>query len=219
MAKITDIEKKYKEDLTIRDKKILGYIEEKWYETGGYTPSYREICKDMNIKSTSTVYAVMEKLEKKGYIKKVTNAGDKVKRYELLGSSLNEEGTVLAKNRKDKRELISLKVAKIPYIEKIVNVDDIYAIENMKEYMAFPLEYAKQVNMYVFKSRNSYFSENGILKGSLVIFDTVEHYIHGDLIAYLDKQKKKIGIRQHKRTEDKTDILGKIMGVYTQIKY
>ena len=68
MAKMTYEEKIYSDNLTDKDKKILGYIEEQWYLNGGFTPSYREICKGLNIGSTSTVYASIRKLEEKGYI-------------------------------------------------------------------------------------------------------------------------------------------------------
>ena len=38
MAKMTYEEKIYSDNLTDKDKKILGYIEEQWYLNGGFTP-------------------------------------------------------------------------------------------------------------------------------------------------------------------------------------
>ncbi|SHH76043.1 repressor LexA [Caloranaerobacter azorensis DSM 13643] len=46
-------------------KAIDTYIKEK-----GYSPTIREICKMVNLKSSSTVYEHLRKLEKAGYIKR-----------------------------------------------------------------------------------------------------------------------------------------------------
>ena len=200
MAKMTYEEKIYSDNLTDKDKKILGYIEEQWYLNGGFTPSYREICKGLNIGSTSTVYASIRKLEEKGYIKKTINKNDKVKRYDLV---------------------VSLKVAKVPYIYKIKNKENIFAEENLKEYIAIPIEYGKEKNMYAFESKNSEFKEVGILNKSLVIFDTEERYISRDLVAIIEEKASytRIGIKRYERGDITENILGKIVGVYTDITY
>ena len=211
MAKMTYEEKIYSDNLTDKDKKILGYIEEQWYLNGGFTPSYREICKGLNIGSTSTVYASIRKLEEKGYIKKTINKNDKVKRYDLVISSLNLDGTKLRKKKNEKHELVSLKVAKVPYIYKIKNKENIFSEENLKEYIAIPIEYGKEKNMYAF----------GILNKSLVIFDTEERYISRDLVAIIEEKASytRIGIKRYERGDSTENILGKIVGVYTDITY
>lgn len=221
MAKMTYEEKIYSDNLTDKDKKILGYIEEQWYLNGGFTPSYREICKGLNIGSTSTVYASIRKLEEKGYIKKTINKNDKVKRYDLVISSLNADGTKLRKKKNEKHELVSLKVAKVPYIYKIKNKENIFAEENLKEYIAIPIEYGKEKNMYAFESKNSEFKEVGILNKSLVIFDTEERYISRDLVAIIEEKASytRIGIKRYERGDITENILGKIVGVYTDITY
>ena len=221
MAKMTYEEKIYSDNLTDKDKKILGYIEEQWYLNGGFTPSYREICKGLNIGSTSTVYASIRKLEEKGYIKKTINKNDKVKRYDLVISSLNVDGTKLRKKRNEKHELVSLKVAKVPYIYKIKNKENIFSEENLKEYIAIPIEYGKEKNMYAFESKNSDFKELGILKKSIVIFDVEERYISNDIVAIIENKENytRIGIRRYKRGDSTENILGKIVGVYTNITY
>ena len=221
MAKMTYEEKIYSDNLTDKDKKILGYIEEQWYLNGGFTPSYREICKGLNIGSTSTIYASIRKLEEKGYIKKTINKNDKVKRYDLVISSLNLDGTKLRKKKNEKHELVSLKVAKVPYIYRIKNKENIFSEENLKEYIAIPIEYGKEKNMYAFESKNADFKEVGILKKSLVIFDIEERYISNDIVAVIEEKENhtRIGIRRYKRGENTENILGKIVGVYTNITY
>ena len=175
----------------------------------------------MNISSTSTVYASIRKLEEKGYIKKSVNENEKVTRYDLIISSLNEKGTNLRKKKKEKYELVSLRVAKVPYIYKIVNKENIFAEENLKEYIAVPIEYGKEKNMYAFESKNADFKEVGILKKSLVIFDIEERYISNDIVAVIEEKENhtRIGIRRYKRGKNTEKILGKIVGVYTNITY
>ena len=65
----------------------------------------------------------------------------------------------MRKKKKEKYELVSLRVAKVPYIYKIINKENIFAEENLKEYIAVPIEYGKEKNMYAFESKNSDFKE------------------------------------------------------------
>ena len=75
--------------------------------------------------------------------------------------------------------------------------------------------------MYAFESKNSEFKEVGILNKSLVIFDTEERYISRDLVAIIENKENytRIGIRRYKRGDSTENILGKIVGVYTNITY
>ena len=58
-----------KEELNKREKTILKFIE-KQIMTDGYPPSVREIGQAVGLSSTATVHGYLERLEKKGYIKK-----------------------------------------------------------------------------------------------------------------------------------------------------
>ena len=201
---------------------VLGMIKEK--EQSAYdlqkNVEYRNISKWVKV-STPSIYKKVIQLEEKGYIKKTINKNDKVKRYDLVISSLNVDGTKLRKKRNEKHELVSLKVAKVPYIYKIKNKENIFAEENLKEYIAIPIEYGKEKNMYAFESKNSEFKEVGILNKSLVIFDTEERYISRDLVAIIEEKASytRIGIKRYERGDSTENILGKIVGVYTNITY
>ena len=60
----------YSMELTERETKVLKYIEDVFYESRGATPSYREIQTFLGLNTTSSVYNIMTRLEKKGYIKR-----------------------------------------------------------------------------------------------------------------------------------------------------
>ena len=75
--------------------------------------------------------------------------------------------------------------------------------------------------MYAFESKNSDFKELGILQKSIVIFDVEERYISNDIVAIIENKENytRIGIRRYKRGDSTENILGKIVGVYTNITY
>ena len=52
-----------------KQREILSYLKKEILEKG-YPPSVREICTAVGLKSTSSVHAHLEALEKHGYIKK-----------------------------------------------------------------------------------------------------------------------------------------------------
>ena len=60
--------------ITNKQKKVLEFIK-KELQSKGYPPSVREICNGVGIKSTSTVHAYLERLEKEGYIRRSTKPG------------------------------------------------------------------------------------------------------------------------------------------------
>ena len=59
----------YKGLINKKQREILSYLKKEILEKG-YPPSVREICTDVGLKSTSSVHAHLEALEKHGYIKK-----------------------------------------------------------------------------------------------------------------------------------------------------
>ena len=57
------------DNLTEKELSVLNFLK---YHTKdkGYPPSVREICKNLDIKSTSTVFGILNRLEKNKYIRK-----------------------------------------------------------------------------------------------------------------------------------------------------
>ena len=55
--------------LSKKQEEILSYLKNEIL-TRGFPPSVREICEAVHLKSTSSVHAHLESLEKKGYIKR-----------------------------------------------------------------------------------------------------------------------------------------------------
>jgi DNA-binding MarR family transcriptional regulator len=59
--------------LTKREKDVLSFLKE-YINANGYPPTVREIRQHLYLQSTSTVHNYLEKLEKKGYIKRKVNS-------------------------------------------------------------------------------------------------------------------------------------------------
>lgn len=214
-------EKIYVNSLSKRDKQVLKYIEDVVEKTGK-TPSYREICKECNLSSTLLVYRSIDNLEKKGYVTRTTKqvgAQKVTTTYTLNNNEIREELVGKSIKEVSKKEQESLKVAKVPFISRIKNKENILSKDNIKEYIAIPEEYGKQKYIYAFESPHSKFKEIGILGHSIIIVDTYQRYIHGDYVAYYEKEKNRVNISDYKRGTSKENIIGKVIGTYTKITY
>lgn len=55
--------------ISAKQQEILQYVKDEILSKG-YPPAVREICKAVHLKSTSSVHAHLETLEKKGYIRR-----------------------------------------------------------------------------------------------------------------------------------------------------
>ena len=93
-------------ELNKREKAILKCIE-KGVNENGYPPSVREICKAVGLKSTATVHGYLERLEKKGYIKKKDKKGRTLR---LLKGSTGETKKTSSKDFYTQKELVEVPV-------------------------------------------------------------------------------------------------------------
>ena len=108
------------ENLTNRQEEILDTIK-KYIADNGYPPTVREIGSILNLSSPATTHFHLDRLEKKGYIKK--------------GKSKNRCIELLVPNEyKDEN------VATIPLIGTITAGNPIEAIERPNEFLTIPSE-------------------------------------------------------------------------------
>ena len=86
----------------------------------GYPPSVREICDAVGLKSTSSVHAHLESLERNGYIRKDPT---KPRAIEIVDDGFN---------------LVRTETVYIPEVGKVAAGQPILAIENIDAYLPFP---------------------------------------------------------------------------------
>jgi len=194
-------------ELAKKEKEIFEYIKLQ-IDEAGYPPSVREICNAVGLSSPSTVHRYINSLEEKGYIIKA----DSKKRAIKLAKQ--EEG---------------IDVLSVPVIGRVAAGEPILAEENIEEYFALPVDFAKNADMFMLKVRGESMINAGILDGDYVIVEQRQTAKNGEIVvALLDdsatvktfyKEKDYIRLKPENDalepiiTKD-AKIIGKVSGVF-----
>lgn len=176
----------------------------------GYPPSVREICEAVGLKSTSTVHGHLERLEKKGLIKRDPT---KPRAIELIKDSVT------------KREIID-----IPVIGKVTAGQPILAVENIEDTFSLPLNYVKSNNdLFILNVSGESMIEAGIFDGDLAIIEKINAVDNGEIVVALIeneatlkrffKEKDHIRLQPENSTMDPIivkdcQVLGRLVGIY-----
>lgn len=205
------------EELKEKDILVLNYIKE---HSGnkGYPPSVREICNKLGIKSTSTVFGILNRLEKYEYIRKDPT---KPRAIEILDK--NSENPTITN-----REVISL-----PVVGEIAAGEPIFAEENIEEYIPLPSSYIKGRNCFMLKVKGDSMIDAGIFDRDLIVVDSsdknpkkgkiIAALIDGDTatVKRLDIRNGKIILIPENKTysemifsPEEIQILGSVTGVF-----
>lgn len=204
------------EKLTTQQEKLLDKLKQ-YIVKHGYSPTVRELCKEMDLSSTATVQVHLNNLEKKGYIRKEES---KNRTIEIL---VNNEYEI-------KNELI----VEVPLLGKITAGNPIEAIERPDEYFSLP-SYLIPKNKDVFTLLVSGESmiNAGILDGDIVIVERKNTANNGEIVvAMTDENEVTLKTfykeKDHFRLQPENDtmeplifpnitILGKAVGLYRKI--
>ena len=127
----------------------------------GYSPSVREICEAVNLKSTSTVQYHLNKLEKKGVI----NKSERKSRSLHLNNSINEFRSV-------------------PIVGEIAAGLPLSAEDNQIGELPYP-ESNFNDSLIALKVNGDSMIEAGIHDGDLVVIDKSKKPLDGDIGAFL----------------------------------
>lgn len=203
------------EDLSQKQIEILLYIKNE-IQRQGYPPAVREICKGVNLKSTSTVHGHLEKLEAKGYIRKDPT---KPRAIEIL-------------DKEDDFLLIKKKTVDIPIIGKVTAGSPILAVENIEDTYPVPLEMVEGHNVFLLKVQGESMINAGILDGDLVLVKEQKVANNGDIVVALleeeatikrfFKEKDQIRLQPENQFMEpifsrEVSILGKVTGLFRRI--
>lgn len=205
------------EDLSPIQLKILEFIK-KEIISKGYPPAVREICKAVELKSTSTVHAHLEKLEKKGYIRRDPT---KPRAIELL----DKTDSIIPFTR---REIVN-----VPIVGKVTAGEPILAVQNIEDTFPLPIDFVENDSVFMLKVRGESMINAGIFDGDLVLIKQQNTASNGDIVvALLEEEatikrffKEKDHIRLQPENQfmepiitKNVSILGKVTGVYRKIK-
>jgi len=203
------------EDLNQNQIDILNFIKNQ-IQKKGYPPSVREICKGVDLKSTSTVHRHLEKLEIKGYIRKDPT---KPRAIEILDRDVDNS-------------FPAKKTVDIPIIGRVTAGKPIFAFEHIEDTFPVPVEMAERGSLFMLRVQGDSMINAGILDGDYVIVKQQKDAINGDIVVALIEDeatikrfyKEKDYIRLQPENEVMSPIivkdvmiLGKVIGLFRRL--
>lgn len=210
--------------LNEKQQQILDFLH-KEVEEKGYPPSVREICSAVGLKSTSTVHAYLEKLERNGLIHK-----DPTKPRAL--KVINGEGKkVPARDIEgyfSRKELVD-----IPIVGKVTAGQPILAVENIEDTFPLPVDYVQNSTAFMLRVRGESMIEAGILNNDLVLVKQQATANNGDIVVALIgdeatvktfyREKGYVRLQPENKymdpiiVKENLSILGKVVGVFRRL--
>lgn len=189
---------------------ILEFIKARILEKG-YPPAVREICEAVHLKSTSSVHAHLETLEKNGYIRRDPT---KPRAIEICDDSF---------------QLVRHEMTSIPIIGTVAAGQPILAQENIEGYFPIPVEMAPNAESFVLKVKGDSMINAGIFSGDQIFVERTNVARNGDTVVVLVDDSATVKtfykengyIRLQPENDDmepiivdNCEILGKVYGVF-----
>ncbi len=154
------------EILKPKEQRVYDYLKSKITERG-YAPSVREICADLNIKSTSTAHMYIERLVSKGLI-----AHENGKSRTIMLTDAFE-------NAKKAQNGYS-----VPVLGQVAAGLPILTAENFDGYINFSTEKKYQAeNLFALHVKGDSMKEIGIMNGDIVIVERREYADNGEIVV------------------------------------
>ncbi len=153
-------------NITPKQKEILEYIKDQIL-TRGFPPAVREICEAVKLKSTSSVHAHLETLEKNGYIRRDPT---KPRAIEIVDENFNLT----------RREMVN-----VPIVGKVAAGEPILAVENIENYFPIPAEFMPNEPTFILQVQGESMINAGILDGDYVLVQQQPTANDGDMVVAL----------------------------------
>lgn len=189
---------------------ILEYIKSEILRIG-YPPAVREICEAVHLKSTSSVHAHLEALEKNGYIRRDPT---KPRAIEIIDDTFNLT----------RREMVN-----VPIVGQVAAGEPILAEQNITNYFPIPMEFMSNKESYMLKVKGDSMVNAGIFAGDLILVESAESASNGEIVVALLEDgatvKRFYKEEGHVRLQPENDsmdpilvrdcaIIGKVKGVF-----
>lgn len=179
---------------------------QKFISENGYAPCVREVCKACNIKSTATVFNIINRLKNKGLLEK-----SDVKRRAIALKS---------------------KSLSVPILGTVAAGQPIFAAESYEGYVSLPDNFFSGDDLFILNVQGSSMIKIGMFDGDKVVVRKQETADNGDIVvALVDDSatvkrffKRDGKIILHPENDDMEDfvfdnvsILGKVVGLVRNI--
>jgi repressor LexA len=201
-----------------RQQAILEFIRSE-VRTKGYPPSVREIGEAVGLASSSTVHGHLDRLEKKGLIRRDPT---KPRAIEILGHDDSES-----------QHQFSHTVTRVPIVGKVTAGIPIMATENIEDYFPLPQHFVGDEKVFMLNVSGDSMIEVGIHDGDLVIVRQQQTANNGDIVVAMTeddeatvktfyKEKDHIRLQPENPTFqplrlNSVTILGKVVGLFRDI--
>jgi repressor LexA len=203
--------------LSNRQQAILDFIRSEVREKG-YPPSVREIGEAVGLASSSTVHGHLDRLEKKGFIRRDPT---KPRAIELLGDD------------EDERSMVRLAVSKVPLVGKVTAGQPITAVENIEEYFPLPAHMVRDDEVFMLSVIGESMIDVGIFDGDYVIVRQQQTASNGDIVVAMTeddeatvktfyKERDHIRLQPENNTMEPlrykhVTVLGKVIGIFREM--
>ena len=195
-----------------KQREILEYIKAEILNRG-YPPAVREICEAVKLKSTSSVHAHLETLEKNGYIRRDPT---KPRAIEIVDENFNLT----------RREMVN-----VPIVGKVAAGEPILAVENIENYFPIPAEFMPNEPTFILQVQGESMINAGVLSGDHILVKQQDTAENGEMVAALIDDSATVKTFYHEnghiRLQPENDtmdpivveekdvhILGKVIGVF-----
>ena len=200
--------------ITKKQTEILEYIKSQILNKG-YPPSVRDICTAVNLKSTSSVHAHLETLEKNGYIRRDPT---KPRAIEIIDDNFN---------------LTRREVVNVPLIGQVAAGQPLLAVENITSYFPIPAEFIPKEEVFMLNVKGESMVNAGIYDGDQIIVKQQSTASNGEIVVALVEDsatvKRFYKENGHIRLQPENDfmdpiivsevmIMGKVIGTFRFFK-
>ena len=198
--------------ITEKQTEILEYIK-KEILAKGYPPTVRDICTAVSLKSTSSVHAHLETLEKNGYIRRDPT---KPRAIEIIDDNFSLT----------RREMVN-----VPMIGRVAAGEPILATQNIENYFPIPAEFMPNGEVFMLRIKGDSMINAGILDGDWIVVEKINTARNGEIVVALvdDSATVKTFYKEngHIRLQPENDnldpiivpdctIMGKVISLYRQ---
>ena len=167
----------------------------KHIEQNGISPSYEEICLELNLKSKSGIHRIVKALVERGYIEHLENKARAIAptRYpngQPYISNVIDINKLLNSKDKENKETSSEGIRKIPMLGKIAAGTPIEAISNYDEYIDVSKNYLLSEDSFALIVEGDSMIDEGIFDGDTVVISKINNINNGDIVvALIDKEE------------------------------
>lgn len=172
--------------LTVRQHQILHYLTE-YQNAKGYPPTVREICRQLDIKSPSTIHKDLKDLEEKNMILRDPS---KPRAIELLhtekpsGARTGSSASSGFGSSLSNVETAHTSVTEIPVVGRVAAGAPILADENITEYFPVPSSYTSgSYEYFMLTVRGESMIEAGIMDGDYILVRQQSEARNGDMVV------------------------------------